>query len=208
MNRVGLDMLPLNALVLLHIGDDEVDYPSRIEDVAHDGVFVAAPAGASAALVASGSRQVDVSWVSPSGRYQQRCEVVDIIAGQPRLWRLQPGAFASLMQRRRFVRARASMPVLLVLGASSAQGTTIDVSEGGFRVRVPRQDVAELTPATIQATICGMPLEIRGHVVRASVSEWGQTEVVIAFDADSRTADAIRRFVFQLQVGAPAVAHG
>ena len=43
-------MLSLNALVSLRIGEDGIDYPSRIEDLAADTVIVAAPVGANAAL--------------------------------------------------------------------------------------------------------------------------------------------------------------
>ncbi|MBX5447492.1 MAG: PilZ domain-containing protein [Acidothermus cellulolyticus] len=206
MSRAGADTLSLNALVTLRIGDDEVDYPSRIEDIAEDSVFVAAPTGGSASLVASGVRTVELSWVSPRGRYQQPCEVVEFISGQPRLWRLRPTGPAALIQRRRFVRVRAAVPVLLVLPGTVTSGTTIDISEGGFRMRIPRQTVRELVPATIQTTIGGVQLEIHGHVIRTGVTEVGQTEVVVAFDADMRTADAIRRFVFHVQLRARAVA--
>jgi hypothetical protein len=57
---------------------------------------------------------------------------------------------------------------------------------------------------TIHVTIGGEPLEIQGHVVRTSVTELDQTEVVIAFEAGRRESDAIRRFVFELQLRARA----
>lgn len=204
MSHVSVDVLSLNALVSLRIGDDGIDYPSRIEDIETDTVVVAAPTGANAALFETGNRAVELSWVSPRGRYQQTCELVEHISSRPRLWRLRPLDSAVLIQRRRYVRARAAVAVLLFLPGVVVPGTTVDISEGGFRVRIARRNIEELTPTTIHATIGGTHLEIPGHVVRSSVTELGQTEVVVAFDAGTRESDAIRRFVFELQLRARA----
>jgi PilZ domain len=206
MSRPGVDALPLNALVTVRVADDETDYPSRIEDVADDSIFVAAPTGANAVLVATGRRQVEVSWLSPRGRYQQGCELVQIVSGRPRLWRLRPARDPWLIQRRRFVRVRASIPVALELQGGVSHGTTVDISEGGFRIRVPRQPVEELAPAGIRATLAGIPIVVDGYVVRSTACEPSnagepeQIDVVVAFDLDLPTADAIRWFVFQLQL--------
>jgi c-di-GMP-binding flagellar brake protein YcgR len=208
MSQVSVDMLSLNALVSLRIGDDGIDYPSRIEDLATDTVIVAAPVGANAALFETGNRSVQLSWVSPRGRYEQACELVEHISSRPRLWRLRPVDDATLIQRRRYVRARAAVPVLLLFPGVVVPGTTIDISEGGFRVRIARRTIDEMAPTTIHVTIAGEPLEIQGHVVRTSITELGQTEVVVAFEAERKESDAIRRFVFELQLRARAAMHG
>jgi len=208
MSQVSVDMLSLNALVSLRIGDDGIDYPSRIEDLATDTVIVAAPVGANAALFETGNRSVQLSWVSPRGRYEQPCELVEHISSRPRLWRLRPVDDATLIQRRRYVRARAAVPVLLLFPGVVVPGTTIDISEGGFRVRIARRTIDEMAPTTIHVTISGEPLEIQGHVVRTSITELGQTEVVVAFEAERKESDAIRRFVFELQLRARAAMHG
>jgi c-di-GMP-binding flagellar brake protein YcgR len=204
MSRIGADMLSLNALVSLRIGEDGIDYPSRIEDLAADTVIVAAPTGANAALFETGDRSVQLSWVSPRGRYEQRCELVEHISSRPRLWRLRPIGEAELIQRRRYVRARAAVAVLLFLPGVVVPGTTIDISEGGFRIRIARRTIEELAAVTIHVTIGGDHLEITGHVIRTSITELGQTEVVVAFDEGNRESDAIRRFVFELQLRARA----
>jgi c-di-GMP-binding flagellar brake protein YcgR len=203
-NNVSADMLSLNALVSLRVGDGEVDFPSRIEDLAADTVIVAAPVGANAALFGTGDRVVQLSWVSPRGRYMQQCELVEHISSRPRLWRLRPIGAAELIQRRRYVRVRAAVAVLVFLPGVVIPGTTIDISEGGFRIRIARRTIEELTATTIHATIGGEHLEIQGHVIRSSITDLGQTEIVIAFDADNRESDAIRRFVFELQLRARA----
>lgn len=208
MSQVSVDMLSLNALVSLRIGDDGIDYPSRIEDLATDTVIVAAPVGANAALFETGNRSVQLSWVSPRGRYEQPCELVEHISSRPRLWRLRPVDDATLIQRRRYVRARAAVPVLLLFPGVVVPGTTIDISEGGFRVRIARRTIDEMAPTTIHVTIAGEQLEIQGHVVRTSITELGQTEVVVAFEAERKESDAIRRFVFELQLRARAAMHG
>jgi hypothetical protein len=72
MSAVGVDLLALNALVVLRVGNDENDtdseFASRIEDLDEQTVIVAAPTGASSMLIASGVRDVHLSWVSSRGR--------------------------------------------------------------------------------------------------------------------------------------------
>lgn len=204
MIQAGVDLLSLNALVSVRLAEQDIEYPSRIEDVEADTVTVAAPPGANAMLLASGTREVDLSWVSPRGRYEQRCQLVEHINGPVKRWRLRPIDRALLIQRRRYVRVRAALAVLVILPGDVVPATTMDVSEGGFRVRMERRDIEDMTPATLHTTIGGTTLEIQGVVLRTSVTDLGQTEAVIAFEADGREGDAIRRFVFQLQLRARA----
>jgi len=200
MSNVSVDMLSLNALVSLRLGMHEIEHPSRIEDVAADTVTVAAPPGSTAALLASGLRDVEVGWISPRGRYEQRCQIVEHISGHPKLWRLRPVGRAILVQRRRYVRVRAAVAVLIFVGTDAVPATTIDISEGGFRVRMPYREIPELAHAKIHATLGGGPIEVSGYVVRATKTEFGETEAVIAFEAEGAESDAIRRFVFQWQL--------
>ena len=204
MSHAGVDLPSLNALVSVRLSEQDIEYPSRIEDVTGETVTVAAPPGASAMLLANGTRDVELSWISPRGRYEQRCQLVEHIGGQVKLWRLRPVDRAILVQRRRYVRVRTAIAVLVILPGDVLPATTVDISEGGFRVRMDRHEIEDMTPATVHTTIGGTALELHGCVLRTSVTDLGQTEAVIAFDADGREADAIRRFVFQLQLRARA----
>lgn len=204
MNHAGLDLLSLNALVILRVAESTIEFPSRIEDVDNETVIVAAPPGATEMVLASGGRHIQLSWVSPRGRYEQLCELVENIGGPLKRWRLRPVERPVLIQRRRYVRVRAAVAILIFLPSEVVPATTIDISEGGLRVRMPRREIADLTPTAIHTSMGGTEVAITGHVLRSEHVDGGQTEAVIAFEADSRGTDAIRRYVFQMQLRARA----
>lgn len=203
--RSGICAAELNSLVSLRIGDDTTDYPSRVEGIDADTVLVAAPIGAPAALMESGGRVVEVSWPSKRGRHCQRCLLVERTSGRSRLWRLRPTGEPELLQRRRFVRARATIPVVVALPGATVPGVTVDLSEGGMRIRIERCVVPDETPVHVQIVLDGDELALAGQVVRALGSERGWVELVVTFDTECRETDAIRRFVFELQLRARAV---
>jgi PilZ domain len=201
----GMETLALNAPVLVRLADrHDYEYTARIADFDIDEIVISAPAGGSAALLASGAREVDLAWSSRRGRYEQRCIVVDhSVSGQigqkpatvQKQWRLRPVRRPVLIQRRRHIRVTAKLPVRVVIGSQASAGVTIDISEGGFRVRLPRRDIADLAHATVHATVGGARIAIPGYVVRATDAAPNHTDAVIAFDATATGADAIRRLV-------------
>ena len=194
-----------NAPVLIRVGNQhDREYTSRIEDVGTDAITINSPAGASAALLASGSREVDLSWLSPRGRYEQRYVVVEHASGAQKQWRLRPLRRAVLIQRRRYVRVAAQVPVRVVVEGLEVPGLTVDVSEGGFRVRLPRQVIPELAYTTVIAKIGGVQVAVSGYVLRTSDAPPDRTDAVIAFDAGTGEVEAIRRFVLNAQLRARA----
>jgi hypothetical protein len=194
-----------NAPVLIRVGHQhDREYISRIEDVETDAITINSPAGASAALLASGSREVDVSWLSPRGRYEQRYVVVEHASGGQKQWLLRPVRRAVLIQRRRYVRVAAQVSVQVVVEGLEVPGLTVDVSEGGFRVRLPRQEIPELAYATVLAEIGGVPVAVSGYVLRTSEAPPDRTDAVIAFDAGAGEVEAIRRLVLNAQLRARA----
>jgi c-di-GMP-binding flagellar brake protein YcgR len=205
MTPAGLDMLGVHSPVLVRVANEYGrEFPSRIENLESGAIVIGSPAGAGAALLASGARNVDVSWLSPRGRYEQRCVVVEHAAGGARQWRLRPLRRPVLIQRRRYIRVTASMPVRVVVDGERVLGTTIDISEGGFRIHLPRRTLPELSRTTVQATMGSVRISSTGFVLRASDAPNGGTDVVIAFEANSDDAAAIRRFVLNAQLRARA----
>ena len=81
-----------------------------------------------------------------------------------------------------------------------------DISEGGFRVRLPRRTIEPLARTTVRATMGGANIAILGYVLRWIDVLANQTEAVIAFEADGNGTDAIRRFVLNTQLRARAAA--
>jgi hypothetical protein len=194
-----------NAPVLVRVANQhEREYASRIEDIETDAITINSPAGASAALLASGSREVDLSWLTQRGRYEQRCVVVEHASGGQKQWRLRPVRRAILIQRRRYVRVSAQVPVQVIVEGQHVPGLTVDVSEGGFRVRLPRQKIPELAYTTVVAKIGGVPVAVSGYVLRTSDAPPDRTDAVIAFDAGTGEVEAIRRFVLNAQLRARA----
>jgi c-di-GMP-binding flagellar brake protein YcgR len=205
MTPAGLEMLGVHAPVLVRVANEYGrEFPSRIENLESDAIVIGSPAGAGAALLASGARNVDVSWLSPRGRYEQRCVVIEHTAGGARQWRLRPLRRPVLIQRRRYIRVTASVPVRVVVDGEKVLGTTIDISEGGFRVHLPRRTLPELSRTTVHATMGSAHISSTGFVLRVSDTPNGGTDVVIAFEAESDDATAIRRFVLNAQLRARA----
>jgi hypothetical protein len=194
-----------NAPVLVRVGNQhDREYMSRIEDVQTSAITINSPAGASAALLASGSREVDLSWLSPRGRYEQRCVVVEHASGGQKQWRLRPVRRAVLIQRRRYVRVAAQVPVRVVVEGQEVPGLTVDVSEGGFRVRLARQLIPELAYTAVLAQIGGVTVAVSGYVLRTTDVPPDKSDAVIAFDAGTGEVEAIRRFVLNAQLRARA----
>jgi hypothetical protein len=201
----GMETLALNAPVLVRLADgQDHEYAARIADFDVDEIVISAPAGGSAALLASGAREVDIAWLSRRGRYEQRCIVVEhsaVVQVGPKQsslqkhWRLRPVRRPVLIQRRRHIRVSAKLPVRVVIGSKAAAGVTIDISEGGFRVRLPREDLPDLAHATVRATVGVARVAVSGYVVRTIDAAPNHIDALIAFDAAGTDADAIRRLV-------------
>jgi c-di-GMP-binding flagellar brake protein YcgR len=196
-------LLTVDSPVVVRVGRGAGrEFASRVEDVDDDVLVVSMPLGASSALLASGSREVDVAWLSPRGRYEQHCRLEP--GGTNRQWRLRPLEPAALIQRRRYVRVRASVDVTIDLAGQTITGSTIDVSEGGFRVRLPRCELPQLQHTVVRAALGGADVAISGYVVRSTDSDLDETEAVIAFDAEGADAEAVRRFIMHRQLRARA----
>ncbi|HEX7105169.1 MAG TPA: PilZ domain-containing protein [Acidothermaceae bacterium] len=182
------------------------EFATQVEDVEADAVVVRAPAGANSVLLASGSRDVELSWMSPRGRYEQPCRVLGSTSSSGnKLWRLRPMRRPMLIQRRRYIRVRACLDVVLDLDGESVPATTVDISEGGFRVRLPRREIPDLQRTVVRTVIGRERVAAPGYVVRTiSVDDGQQTEAVVAFDIGGPGAEAIRRHILHLQLRARA----
>ena len=204
----GPVMLTVNSPVMVRFAHQhDREFASRIEDLDEGAVIVIAPPGANSAVLASGTREVELAWLSPRGRYEQSCRLESSQpghAGGSRHWRLRPLRQPILVQRRRYIRVRATVDITIDLDGESVGAATIDVSEGGFRVRMPRRDVPELQHTVVHARIGGAQVALAGYVVRTTEVEPDQTEAVIAFQADGNDAEAVRRFVLHMQLRARA----
>jgi c-di-GMP-binding flagellar brake protein YcgR len=209
----GVGSLGIDAPVVLRIAaagklaGEGHEFATHVEDVEADAIVVGAPAGANSMLLASGSRDVELSWMSPRGRYEQPCRVLGSSnSAGAKLWRLRPIRQPMLIQRRRYIRVRARLDVVLDLDGESVPATTVDISEGGFRVRLPRRHITELQRTVVRTIIGRERVAAPGYVVRATDldDESDQPEAVVAFDIGAQGAEAIRRHILHLQLRARA----
>lgn len=209
----GLASLGIDAPVVLRIAADGKlvgdghEYATHVEDLEPEAIVVGAPAGANSVLLASGSRNVELSWMSPRGRYEQLCRVLGSTSSAgAKLWRLRPIRQPLLIQRRRYIRVRARLEVVLDLDGEAVPATTVDISEGGFRVRLSRRDIPDLQRTVIRTVIGRERVDAPGYVVRTIDldDDGGQTEAVVAFDIGGPGAEAIRRHILHLQLRARA----
>jgi hypothetical protein len=184
-----------------------VEFPAHISEVQPDAVVVLMAAGAIPALLASGSREVELAWASVAGRHEQRCRV-QTSQGIPRRWRLTPLGAPILLQRRRYVRVPARIGVVVEIGGRRLSGTTVEISEGGFRLRIPAIEVSARQKASVRLVIAEHLVSLAGEVVRArnatpaSESPAGNaaTELVIAFAPTGEAAAALRRLITHRQL--------
>jgi hypothetical protein len=209
----GIGALGIDAPVVLRIAaagklaGEGHEFATHVEDVEVDTVVVGAPAGARSVLLASGSRDVELSWMSPRGRYQQLCRVLGSAGSTGvKLWRLRPIRQPLLVQRRRYIRVRACLDVVLDLDGDAVPATTVDISEGGFRVRLERREIPELQRTVVHTVIGRERVAAPGYVVRTIDLDDGseQTEAVVAFDIGGAGSEAIRRHILHLQLRARA----
>lgn len=219
-----LSMLSVDTPVMVRVASRGRDgwrtheYTTRVEELEDDSVVVSIPAGANSALLASGTREVDLAWLSPRGRYEQPCRL-EPSRGRPgsaKSWRLRPLRLPLLIQRRRYVRVRSDLDVRLESGGNVVKGMTIDISEGGFRIRLPRRDntrdvardiardIAEFEPAVVHAVVGNREIAIPGRVLRTTDAFPDSIEAVVAFEAGGRQAEEIRSLVLNAQLRARA----
>ncbi len=194
------DQFQVNGLVTVGVAGDTIELPSRIEDIDEKSLLVAIPAHGPRVLDESGTDEVDLHWVSIRGRYQQPALVVERV-DQPLLqWRLEPYGEPQLVQRREYVRVSTALPIEIEHRGEVADGTTVDISEGGFRVLTDAADLAPGSELILRVTIDDKALVIPGQVLRTVHALHSRNEVVVVFHYPGQYGDVIRRYVFKMQV--------
>ncbi len=196
--------------------------PSRVEDIDTDAIAVAAPRGRGDLEPPADGEEVELRWPSGRGVYGLRVRVVERYRDGVALWWCEPAGPLVTVQRRAFVRARASggqVHVGLTLRGSDvsiADGYVVDLSEGGLRASVsgwggPQVEMMVVVRLTAPSAFDddGAPTtwaehEIMGTVLRwlpSSTTEPGRdlVDVSIEFWQPVPHADELRSVVFAWQ---------
>lgn len=201
--------------------------PSRVEDVDVDAIAVAAPRGRGDLEPPAEGEEVELRWPSARGVYGLRVRVVERYRDGVALWWCEPTGPLVSVQRRAFVRARASggrAQVSLTLRDSEeggAQGWVADLSEGGLRAAVNRWEGEEEEEAVVRVRLSaptafdddGEPTAVLEHEVLGTVLRWlpssssqakddqgrALVDVCVEFWQPVPQADELRALVFAWQ---------
>jgi hypothetical protein len=216
----------VNALV--SVRDEDRDYRSRVEDVYGDTVELARPLDLPLGHRFSVGSQLLVSWTGERGLFvlpttltQQKRE------GVVNLWVVQASGQGWVEQRRAYVRAEVSGPVMLrvlVLEAEAGEpadaaadvlpeappievrGQLVDLSEAALRCVVPQEsplgDSDVGTPLHARFGVDGTEFALPGLLQRAAPNALRPElrEVVVLFDQPVPQATELRRMVYARQL--------
>lgn len=175
------------------------------DDVAPDCLLVQPPLGTGGVPVATlpAGSPLLVSWTTAGGRHELDAVLVEVRREHVPLWRLGAQGETRTTQLRRYARAADSLTGELTRGRATWSALVSDLSEGGARALV--SDAAGLTAGDtvlLYLTIEGQRLQLPGRLLPFVPADVGRTELRVEFDGIGRTADLLRRRVFEQQVRA------
>jgi hypothetical protein len=215
---VSTTLPAVNSLCRVVLGEDD-ERPSRVESEDDGLITVAAPWHA-ASLAPGPGEPLAIRWPSVRGI----CEITATLVAVERentvaLWRVQTQGEIRILQRRRFARADASVPVMLAPVPADAEATAppepvtataVNLSEGGARCRIDRlaelvgRGLAEDGEVDLQISLDDTVVRVVGVVIRITPElPWtpkDAAEIVIAFDPPEHDGDTLRQFVLHQQV--------
>lgn len=196
---------------------------SRVEDLDSDAIAVAAPRGRGDVEPPQDGEEVELRWPSGRGVFGLRVRIVERYRDGVALWWCEPVGPLLTVQRRAFVRARASggrVHVALSLRNSEdevADGSVVDLSEGGLRASVGgwtgEKDEGAIVNVRLTAPSAfdddGEPTEFNEHEMTGTVLRWlppstvergaDLVDVCVEFGQPVVDADALRSVVFTWQ---------
>ena len=163
----------------------------------HDRVLVCADDGSRTAVPLVPT-PATVRWANGSGLFSREGSVS---AGDAEIL-VVGGDTQERVQRRRYYRAPITLDVDLIDGLSRTPGVTIDLSEGGARVRVQGPPPPTMATVTTQLDLADGPVLVASRVVRLDADAEGGEVGLVFTGVDTPTADVLRRRVLTAQLDA------
>ena len=175
------------------------------DDVSPDCLLVQPPLGTGGVPVATlpAGTLLQLTWTSAGGRHELDAVLVEVRRDRVPLWRLAAEGETRTTQLRRYARAADSLTGELTRGRDAWSAVVSDLSEGGARALVT--DAAGLAvgdAVLLYVTIEGQRLQLPGRLLPFVPAQVGRTELRVEFEGLGRTADVLRRRVFEQQVRA------
>lgn len=175
------------------------------DDVAPDCLLVQPPLATGGVPVATlpGGSPLLVCWTSAGGRHELDAVFVEVRRDRVPLWRLAASGETRTTQLRRYARAADSLNGELTRGRDTWSAVVSDLSEGGARALVTdASGLAVDDKVLLYLTIEGQRLQLPGRLLPFVPAQVGRTELRVEFEGLGRTADLLRRRVFEQQVRA------
>ncbi len=175
------------------------------DDVSPDCLLVQPPVGTGGVPVATlpAGTLLQLTWTTAGGRHELDAVLVEVRRDRVPLWRLAAEGETRTTQLRRYARAADALNGELTRGRDTWSAVVSDLSEGGARALV--KDAAGLAvgdPVLLYVTIDGQRLQLPGRLLPFVPAQVGRTELRVEFEGLGRTADVLRRRVFEQQVRA------
>ncbi len=177
-----------------------ISVTARVELV-HDGVISVRPSVGEFVeqVVVKVGDKVEVFWRGEENQRAVPAEVSEVARGAVIRWRMRMTGPAEISQRRKAVRGRVDVPVEVEYGSVNLRGTTLDLSEGGFRGGFDGYGAPPEAGARFLATLSledGF-VKTRAEVVRTQ-ARGARWVISIRFtDIQEKDQDRVRRRVFQ-----------
>jgi c-di-GMP-binding flagellar brake protein YcgR len=132
----------INSLLYV-VFDDDIGFPTRVEDLDGPVMTIAAPIGRGDLEIPAPGSELQVVWTASRTRYMWPVEMLSRTKGRLNRWNLRGIGQPMRHNRRRYVRGEASGPVTVITTGRKAQakefnGYLVDVCEGGARCRMRR----------------------------------------------------------------------
>lgn len=178
------------------------------DDVAPDCLLVQPPLGTGGVPVATlpAGSPLLLCWTSAGGRHELDAVLVEVRRDRVPLWRLAAAGETRTTQVRRYARAADSLSGELTRGRDTWSAVVSDLSEGGARALVTdASGLAVDDKVLLYLTIEGQRLQLPGRLLPFVPADVGRTELRVEFAGLGRTADLLRRRVFEQQVRARSI---
>ncbi|WP_138733544.1 PilZ domain-containing protein [Modestobacter excelsi] len=186
-----------------------LSWVERLED--HDIVVTVGQDRAQRRVRVDDGERVELIWRAPTELRSMPAQLVATEDGTEKCWRVRPTGPAVRGQRRSAVRAPLSLEVRASAGSTRLTGTTVDISEGGFRGLLGAPAGAAETP-TPETAVAGPQVgelldvvvdlgpgqvDAKAEVIRRHEREDDLHELSARFiGLPERTQDQIRARVF------------
>lgn len=193
-----------NELAWLQIGCCTSAHPTRIEDYDGDYCVIGGPIPLHHGPVSPPDDTFILGWANGRGNFEQPVRLVKAEERPLLLWTVAADGEGQIVQRRMYYRVETDIPVQLKLMSTGTpiKGEARDISEGGLRCVV---DEFTLNPGSrtfeVSFNLNNERYTLLAHAVRWGEADEKQRQVGIQFiDAPRATLDAIRAYVFQMQI--------